>query len=115
MPSCHVAKSALGTWTIALSLKLAKATIRVHFVLPGTPETQSYLANIARMGGKPEDVGSRTELHRRGTLIQPEEIAVAVKFLLSPKPLGISCASIHVDGGPTTGCRLRNQTKANGK
>lgn len=101
VPSYCAAKAALESWTMTLALELARTKVRVNSVHPGATETPGLIANIARKGGRPDDLKVRAEAQPRGTLIQPEEVAAAVEFLLSPNSLKISGTSIVIDGGLT--------------
>lgn len=92
------AKAALIMLMKTISLDFGADGIRANSVCPGPTET----AMLRRFFDNPEGERERdaiiaTQLH--GRLIQPEEIAAAIGFLLSSDSASIFGESLVVDGG----------------
>lgn len=86
-------KAALLGLTKGLALNLGQKGIRVNAICPGPIESPMS----KRMPpDRVQDYKSRIILHRFG---KPEEIAIAVDFLLSPENSYMTGATIDVDGG----------------
>ncbi|GAA4009071.1 SDR family oxidoreductase [Allokutzneria multivorans] len=87
-------KAATDAMTVGLAKELAKDGIRVNGVAPGTVHTRIH----ADMGDpdRPNRVASRIPLGRAG---QPEEIAGAVSWLLSPDASFTTGTTIRIAGG----------------
>jgi NAD(P)-dependent dehydrogenase (short-subunit alcohol dehydrogenase family) len=93
-------KAALIMLMKTIALDFGHEGIRANSVCPGPTETSM----LRRFFDHPEGERERaaiiaTQLH--GRLIQPEEIAAAICFLLSPDAASIFGASLVVDGGYT--------------
>lgn len=89
------AKGALVQWTRSLAIELAPASVRVNAVAPGffeTAMTEGTRADPARLAY----FESRTPMKRMG---QPEELANAVLFLVSPLASYVTGVVLPVDGG----------------
>lgn len=100
LQSYVASKGAVESFTKALALELAEHHINANVLHPGPADT-SMLAKFTKAGG---DVKStRKEVFESsvplGRLIQPEDIARSVKFLLSDEAEMITGAVLHVDGG----------------
>lgn len=87
-------KAAVDTLTVGLAKELAPEGIRVNAVAPGTVWTDIH----ADMGDpdRPARVAGRIPMGRAG---QPEEIAGAVAWLLSPEASYTTGAILRVSGG----------------
>ncbi|MFB9903752.1 SDR family oxidoreductase [Allokutzneria oryzae] len=87
-------KAATDAMTVGLAKELAAEGIRVNGVAPGTVHTGIH----ADMGDpdRPNRVASRIPLGRAG---QPEEIAGAVSWLLSPDASYTTGTTIRISGG----------------
>ncbi|MHC5348368.1 SDR family NAD(P)-dependent oxidoreductase [Pseudomonas sp. A46] len=87
-------KAGLETLSIGLARELAPAGILVSAVSPGTVDTGIH----ARAGepGRAQRVAARIPLGRPG---QPEEIANAVAWLMSPEATYVTGTVINVAGG----------------
>jgi NAD(P)-dependent dehydrogenase (short-subunit alcohol dehydrogenase family) len=86
-------KAALIMLTRASALEFGPAGIRVNTVSPGLIDRDTLLENW------PEGVNSWQQRAPLGRLGQPDDIADAVLFLLSPASRWISGVNLVVDGG----------------
>ena len=91
-----VGKAALATFARSLAVELGPAGITVNCVSPGMTET-------ALIGDTPEKLRlilrAQAPLRR---LAQPEDVAEAVSFLVSPKADYITGETLRVNGGQIT-------------
>ncbi|WP_234544128.1 SDR family oxidoreductase [Streptomyces shenzhenensis] len=87
-------KAAVDALTVGLAKELGPDGVRVNAVAPGVIETEIHAA----MGdpGRAERVGATTPLGRAG---QPEEIAAAISWLLSPEASYTTGAVLRISGG----------------
>ena len=89
-------KGALESGTRSLALELASQKIRVNSIAPGvirTPMSEKYLAKMT-----PEQVARVEAAHPLG-FGTPEDVAGAVKFLLSEDSRWITGVTLMIDGG----------------
>jgi NAD(P)-dependent dehydrogenase (short-subunit alcohol dehydrogenase family) len=84
--------------TLAMTIDLGKYGIRVNTVSTGPVDTP-MLGWRAQDPARLEKFLERIPLHRLG---QPEDVAAAVRFLLSDKATYIDGATLTLDGGWTT-------------
>lgn len=87
-------KAAVEAFTIGLAKEIAATGTRVNAVSPGTVYTDIHAA--AGEPGRPARVVSRVPMARIG---EPDEIAAAVMFLLSPDASYTTGAVLRVSGG----------------
>lgn len=89
------AKAAIANLGQALAVQWAPKGIRVNVVAPGWTDTPLIQAR-AREG---RDLGFITRATPLGRLLEPEEIAEIVYFLLSPAASAMTGAVVVADGG----------------
>jgi NAD(P)-dependent dehydrogenase (short-subunit alcohol dehydrogenase family) len=93
-------KGGIVSLTKTLALDHAKDKIRANAVLPGSVRTPMLRHAAELAPGDPEEtVIQWGRLHPRGTVIEPEEIANVVLFLLSDEASAVTGAPYIVDAG----------------
>jgi NAD(P)-dependent dehydrogenase (short-subunit alcohol dehydrogenase family) len=101
------AKHGVVGFTRALAMELARKGVTVNAVCPGYTETDILKESIARIvaaTGRSE-AQARAELsagNPQGRIVQPEEVADAVRWLCSPAASAITGQAISVSGGEVT-------------
>jgi len=93
--------------TRALALEVAKKGVTVNAVCPGYTETdilRESIANVAAKTGRSEAEAraSFAASNPQGRIVQPEEVADAVRWLCSDSAGAINGQAISVSGGETT-------------
>lgn len=104
-------KAALIGATRALALDLAQDHIRINLVSPGAIETPMLLRGwaVKAPDAEPDTLKAKAgALHPCGRIGQPEDIANAIKFLLSSEAGFITGTELLVDGG--LACKLAMTT-----
>ena len=93
-------KGGVVSLTKTLALDHAKENIRVNSVLPGSVRTP-MLERAARLepGDPEEKIAEWGRIHPRGTVIEPEEIASVVLFLLSDDASAVTGGAYTADVG----------------
>lgn len=87
-------KAAVDTFTMGLGKEVAVDGIRVCGVAPGT--TQTDIHTTSGDPGRPARVAARIPMQRVG---EPEEIAEAAVWLLSPAARYVTATTLRVSGG----------------
>jgi NAD(P)-dependent dehydrogenase (short-subunit alcohol dehydrogenase family) len=87
-------KAAVEAFTVGLAKEVAATGIRINAVAPGTTQTEIHAA--AGDPGRPARVAARIPL---GRVAEPEEIAEAVLWLLSPQASYVTGTILRVTGG----------------
>jgi len=97
-------RSVLGSLSKQMALELGPEGIRVNQVQPGATGTDR-MANIVKMKAERNGTTSQQEIDHvirdipLGRWAEPEEIACAVAYLVSPLAGFITGATLQVDGG----------------
>ncbi|WP_067726110.1 SDR family NAD(P)-dependent oxidoreductase [Oceanobacillus damuensis] len=93
-------KGAVESFTKAMALELAPFHINVNILHPGPADT-TMLGKFTAAEAEIED--TKKEIFEKsvplGRLIQPDDIANSIKFLLSEEANMITGTILHVDGG----------------
>ncbi len=97
-----ISKAAIIHMTKMLAVEWSEHGIRVNAVAPGTVETPSRVTTLANPQ-KRRTILDRVPLHRFGTA---DEMAGAVRYLVSPAAAYITGQTLLVDGG-LTACGAR--------
>jgi NAD(P)-dependent dehydrogenase (short-subunit alcohol dehydrogenase family) len=97
-PSYCASKAGLLGLTHALGVGLASDGIRVNAVCPGYIRTPMVMPGLEAAPERGNDLVRRVPLARLG---EPEEIAAAIRFLLSDEASFVTGAELVVDGGVT--------------
>jgi meso-butanediol dehydrogenase / (S,S)-butanediol dehydrogenase / diacetyl reductase len=93
-------KGGIVALTKTLALDHAKDNIRVNCVLPGSVRTPMLQHAAELAPGDPEEtIAQWGRIHPRGTVIEPEEIAAVVLFLLSDDASAVTGAGYVADAG----------------
>ncbi|MBI4191359.1 MAG: glucose 1-dehydrogenase [Betaproteobacteria bacterium] len=92
-----ISKAAIIHMTKMLAIEWAEHGVRVNAVAPGTVETPSRAASLADPKTR-EVMLNRVPLHRFATA---EEVAGAVRYLVSPEAAYVTGQTLLVDGGLT--------------
>ncbi|MFS0576220.1 SDR family NAD(P)-dependent oxidoreductase [Sporosarcina sp. 179-K 3D1 HS] len=100
LQSYIASKGAAESFTRAMAIELASHSIRVNTIHPGPADT-NMLGSFTAAGADVEN--TKQTIFRNsvplGELIQPEDIANAVSYLLSDGAKMVTGATLHVDGG----------------
>lgn len=93
--SYQTTKGAVVNMTRALAIEWAKQKIRVNAVAPTWVRTQF----IAALAARPDLVAEIERVTPLGRLAEPEEVATAILFLVSPAAAMVTGHILAVDGG----------------
>lgn len=107
MAGYAASKAAATMFTKSLGLEVARYGIRCNIVAPGSTETPMLWSmwkdeegRAHTLGGDPDDFRLGIPL---GKTAKPEDVAAAVRFLLSEQAGHITLHDLTVDGGATLG------------
>ncbi|MCM3709201.1 SDR family NAD(P)-dependent oxidoreductase [Sporosarcina luteola] len=100
LQSYIASKGAAESFSRAMAIELAPHSIRVNTIHPGPADT-NMLGQFT--GEKGDNSAMKNDVFKQsvplGELIQPEDIASAVVYLLSDNARMVTGATLHVDGG----------------
>ncbi|HEY3879868.1 MAG TPA: SDR family NAD(P)-dependent oxidoreductase [Trebonia sp.] len=100
--SYAASKGGVVSLTKSLALDHARNGIRVNCVLPGSVRTPMLRHAAELAEGDPEQtIETWGRIHPRGTVIEPEEIASVVLFLLSSDASAMTGSAVVADAGLT--------------
>ena len=91
------AKAAIINMTSILAVEWARQGVRVNAVAPGWTDTPFLTRRSA--AEKPRDMSALANASLAGKLLQPEQIAEVIHFLLSPQSSAIVGCTLPCDGG----------------
>ncbi|WP_426752085.1 2,3-dihydro-2,3-dihydroxybenzoate dehydrogenase [Myxococcus sp. Y35] len=105
MAAYAASKAASSMFTKCLGLELAPHGIRCNVVSPGSTDTEMQRALWSDENGAQAVIAGSPEAYRLGIPLQriasPEDIAHAVRFLVSDAARHITLHDLRVDGGAT--------------
>jgi NAD(P)-dependent dehydrogenase (short-subunit alcohol dehydrogenase family) len=84
--SYGASKAAVVNLTETIAREVAEQGIRVNAVCPGgvdTPRMPQLMANVAELEGRTREAGLAEYEQRRPSLLQPEEVAALILYLVS--------------------------------
>jgi NAD(P)-dependent dehydrogenase (short-subunit alcohol dehydrogenase family) len=100
-------KGAILQFTKALALDHARQGIRANCVCPGVTDTPFFRRHLDTARDPKKFLSVREQRNPLGRLLNPEEIATTIAFLVSDAASGITGAQIVVDAGLTAGFDFR--------
>lgn len=95
----NASKAALIQLTRSLALELGPDQIRVNCVLPAIVETPMYAGRYTSAAEYQAALAGAVRLHPLGRVGQPQDVAWAVLYLLSPAASWVTGVALPVDGG----------------
>ena len=99
LASYSASKHAALGFVRSLATDLSDSGVTANAVLPGSTDTAMLTASAAVYGLASSDDFARHS--RTGRLLRPEEVAAAVRWLVSPESSGVTGTALSVDGGFT--------------
>jgi NAD(P)-dependent dehydrogenase (short-subunit alcohol dehydrogenase family) len=94
-------KGALLQLIRSVAVDHARQGIRANAVCPGAVDTPFFRMHVDSAPDPEAFLRAATERHPSGRILDPEDVARVIAFLLSDASLGMTGASVLVDGGLT--------------
>jgi 2,3-dihydro-2,3-dihydroxybenzoate dehydrogenase len=105
MAAYGASKAASASFTRSLGLELAPHGIRCNVVAPGSTDTAMQRALWTDEGGEARTIAGDPATFKAGIplgrIAAPEDVADAVRFLVSDRARHITMHDLYVDGGAT--------------
>ena len=95
----NAAKAGLIQMTRTLAVELGPKRVRVNAVLPAIVETPMYAGRFKDRESYDRGLQDAARLHPIGRIGQPDDVAAAIVFLMSPGSSWITGVALPVDGG----------------
>lgn len=99
-PAYSAAKAGMIALTKAVAMEYGRYGIRANCVMPGTVRTPIW---VERQKKDPEVLKTLERWYPLGRIVEPEEVARVIAFLVSSDASAITGAAIPVDCGLTAG------------
>ncbi|MER9934377.1 SDR family oxidoreductase [Mesorhizobium sp. M0088] len=100
-------KGAILQFTRALAMDHARQGVRANCVSPGVTDTPFFRRHLATAKDPETFLRGREQRNPIGRLLDPDEVASTVVYLLSDDASGMTGANLVVDGGLTVGFDFR--------
>jgi NAD(P)-dependent dehydrogenase (short-subunit alcohol dehydrogenase family) len=94
-------KGAIVQFTRTLAMDHARDGIRANCVCPGVTDTPFFRKHLATASDPQKLLSTRQERNPLGRLVDPDEVAAMVAFLVSDDASGMTGAQVVVDAGLT--------------
>jgi len=95
-------KGALLQLMRAVAIDYARQGIRANCVCPGAIDTPFFRRHIDAAPNPERFLEDKTQRHPAGRILNPEDVAEVVEFLLNARSIGITGTAVTVDGGLTS-------------
>lgn len=95
-------KGALLQLVRCVAVDHARQGIRANLVCPGAIDTPFFRQHVDAAPDPEAFLRVKTERHPSGRILQPEDVAEVVAFLLSDAAVGMNGTPVMIDGGLTT-------------
>jgi len=105
-------KGAILQFTKTLAMDHARQGIRANCVCPGVTDTPFFRRHLETASNPNRFLSIREQRNPLGRLLNPDEIATTIAFLVSDAASGITGAQIVVDAGLTAGFDFRTADDA---
>ncbi len=99
-PAYSAAKAGLLAYMRAIAVEAGPDGVRANAVCPGSVRTPAWDHRFAQ---KPDLLGRIAPLYPLRRMVDPREVAEAVRFLASPAASGITGVALAVDAGLSAG------------
>lgn len=95
-------KGALLQLIRSVAVDHARQGIRANIVCPGAIDTPFFRQHVDAAADPAAFLAVKTERHPSGRILQPEDVAEVIGFLLSDAAIGMSGTPVTIDGGLTS-------------